>query len=196
MTRSPEHDAVPESVEGWPNHLVEAGTVDIAIGSTHGFEVLDVAQAVTLRNWCSTLIPASRTRPGGGDISAAEYIDATCTAALTLRPMLLSGIEKLDEIAKETSGQVFSECSAAARAGVLSQFERTHPEIFTMVRDFTYEAYYGHPVVLAALEVETGWRGTAPSTGSSMPPFDESSLARVRSLPTLYRRVPGPKLPE
>jgi hypothetical protein len=59
-----------------------------------------------------------------------------------------------------------------------------------MISDFTYEAYYGHPAVLAALEIETGWRGTAPMTGSEMAPFDESALARVRKLPPRYRIVP------
>ena len=58
-----------------------------------------------------------------------------------------------------------------------------------MVSDFTYEAYYGHPDVLAAMETENGWRGMGPITGGEMPPFDASLLGRVRTMPPRYRMV-------
>jgi hypothetical protein len=58
-----------------------------------------------------------------------------------------------------------------------------------MISDFTYEAYYGHPKVLAAIEAENGWRGTGPMKGAAMPPFDASRLERVRKLSPRYRVV-------
>jgi hypothetical protein len=72
---------------------------------------------------------------------------------------------------------------------LLSELERAQPSVFAMVRDFTYEAYYAHPQVLAALERATGWRGTAPVTGTPMAAFDERLLERVRSLAACYRMV-------
>jgi hypothetical protein len=60
-----------------------------------------------------------------------------------------------------------------------------------MVSDFTYEAYYGHPTVLAALESATGWKGMGPMKGGPMSPFDPNLLARVRSLPARWRKVTG-----
>jgi hypothetical protein len=60
-----------------------------------------------------------------------------------------------------------------------------------MVSDFTYEAYYGHPTVLAALESATGWKGMGPMKGGPMSPFDPRLLARVRSLPGRWRKVTG-----
>ena len=53
----------------------------------------------------------------------------------------------------------------------------------------TYEAYYGHPRVLAALEKETGWSSTSPTRGSAMKPFDASRLERVRNLPARWRKA-------
>jgi hypothetical protein len=58
-----------------------------------------------------------------------------------------------------------------------------------MVRDLTYEAYYAHPRVLAALQRDLAWDGLAPTRGSEMEPFDESLLSRVKTLPPLYREV-------
>jgi hypothetical protein len=43
--------------------------------------------------------------------------------------------------------------------------------------------------VLAALKGELGWDGVAPTTGSEMSGFDESLLARVKTLPPGYRDV-------
>jgi hypothetical protein len=74
-------------------------------------------------------------------------------------------------------------------AGILRALELEDPVAFGMVRDFTYEAYYGNPQVLAVLERETGWRSANSTEGGSMDPFDESLLARVRTLPPTYKRV-------
>jgi hypothetical protein len=60
---------------------------------------------------------------------------------------------------------------------------------FDMVRDFAYEAYYAHPLVLLALKRELGWDGVAPTTGSEMSGFDEGLLVRVKTLPPRYREV-------
>jgi len=73
---------------------------------------------------------------------------------------------------------------------LLREFEATDgSDAFNMVRDFTYEAYYGHPLVLAALEKETGWNSSSSTQGSDMDAFDQSRLERVRKLPPRWRKV-------
>jgi hypothetical protein len=43
------------------------------------------------------------------------------------------------------------------------------------------------------MEAENGWRGTGPMMGSEMAPFDQSLLARVRTMPSRYRVVEAAK---
>ena len=131
-------------------------------------------------------------RPDAAEVGAAEYVDATVLQVPALRPALLGAVDALERLAATRAGRPFRECAGEERERLLKQFEAADAtDAFNMVRDFTYEAYYGHPRVLAALEAETGWKGTAPTTGSSMAPFDASRLERVRALPPRWRKVAG-----
>ena len=174
-----------------PDYRLEVGRAEVPVGEARGFAVLDPARGATLRAWCATLIPAGAGRPDAGEIGAAEYIDATVLKVPSLRPALLHALDALERAATGTAQRPFADCAMDERERLVREFHAADDsDAFSMVSDFTYEAYYGHPAVLAALEIETGWRGTAPMTGSEMAPFDESALARVRKLPARYRILP------
>lgn len=173
-----------------PDYRVEVGRAEVPVGALRSFVVLDAARAATLTAWTATLIPAGGGRPDAGSVGAAKYIDATVHLVPAIRPALLHGIDEVERLAQSKTGRAFTECSAGEREDVLRQFQAADDnDAFNMVNDFTYEAYYGHPTVLAALQAENGWRGTAPMTPSVIPPFDASLLDRVRTLPPLYRAV-------
>lgn len=177
-----------------PDYRLEVGHAEVPVGAPRTFAVLDAERAATLRAWTSTLIPAAGRRPDAGSVGAAEYIDATVHRVPSIRPALLHGIDEVERIARESTGRAFTDCADQEREKVLRQFQAADDsDAFNMVSDFTYEAYYGHPEVLAAMEVETGWRGTAPMTGSVMTPFDPTRLARVLGLPPRYLVVPAEK---
>lgn len=140
--------------------------------------------------WVATLIPARSARPAAAGVGAAEYVDATVFLVPGLRPALLQAIDQLERSAQTEMHKPFSQCGAQERERLLRQFEAIDAsDAFNMVRDFTYEAYYGHPLVLAALEKETGWSSSSPTEGSEMEPFDGTHLARVRNLPPRWRKV-------
>lgn len=175
---------------GRPDYRVEVGRAEVPVGAPRTFAVLDPGRAATLTAWTATLIPAGGRRPDAGSIGAAEYIDATVHLVPAIRPALLHGIDEVERIATSKTGHPFTECSAEQREDVLRQFQSADDsDAFNMVNDFTYEAYYGHPTVLAALQAENGWRGTAPMTPSAITPFDAAQLDRVRRLPPRYRTV-------
>ena len=175
-----------------PDYRLEVGRAEVPVGVPRGFAVLDPARAATLRAWTSTLIPLAGLRPDAGSVGAAEYIDATVQLVPSLRPALLHGIDEVEALALDTTRHSFTEASADERESVLRQFQAVDDtDVFNMVNDFTYEAYYGNPTVLAAIEAETGWRGTAPMTGSQMSEFDTSQLGRVLSMPPRYKDVPA-----
>jgi hypothetical protein len=180
------HDVVTVS-GGPPDYRLEVGPAYIPVGEAREFMVLDPDRAATLRAWSDALIPRRGDRPAAGEIGAAEYIDATVFKAPRLRALLLTGIDTIERLAMERQGRSFTECRATDQIALLHEFELADWDgTFKMVQAFTYEAYYAHPDVLAILEKETGWGGSAPTTGSPMQPFDEELLARVKTLPALY----------
>ncbi|HYT11665.1 MAG TPA: gluconate 2-dehydrogenase subunit 3 family protein [Candidatus Nitrosopolaris sp.] len=179
---------------GRPDYRVEVGRAAVPVGVARTFVILDGARAAILKAWTSTLIPATGRRPDAAGVGAAEYIDATVHMVPSLRPALIHGIDELDRLAHALSGTGFTANSAAEQEQLLRKFQATDDtDAFSMVNDFTYEAYYGHPDVLAAMEAENGWRGMGPMTGGEMAPFDPSLLDRVRKLPPRYRVVEAEK---
>jgi Gluconate 2-dehydrogenase subunit 3 len=173
-----------------PDYRVEVGRAEVPVGEPRGFAILDPARAATLRAWTSTVIPAGEGRPDAGAVGAAEYIDATVALVPSIRPVLLLALERIEAIAQRKAHRPFAECADDERERLLKEFQvEDDTDAFQMVSDFTYEAYYGHPEVLAALESATGWHASVPMTGSPMAQFDESRLARVKSLAPRFRQV-------
>ena len=177
-----------------PDYRLEVGRAEVPVGEPRGFAVLDPARAATLRAWTATLIPAAHGRPDAGALGAAEYIDATVLKVPSLRPGLLHALDHLERTAVAKAKQSFEKCSGEAREQLLRQFQvEDDADVFSMVSDFTYEAYYGHPDVLAGLESATGWRGLGPMKGGPMAPFESKLLDRVKTLPPRWRQVPDGK---
>jgi hypothetical protein len=177
-----------------PDYRLEVGRAEVPVGEARTFAVLDQARAATLTAWTATLIPAGGGRPDAGSVGAAEYIDATVLMIPSLRPALLHALDNIERIARTKAHRSFAECASDERERLLREFQvEDETDAFSMVSDFTYEAYYGHPTVLAAVETATGWKGMNPMTGGPMAPFDANKLARVRSLPPRWRNVPAEK---
>lgn len=173
-----------------PDYRLVVGRAEIPVGAPRGYAVLDPARAATLEAWVATLIPAAGSRPDAARVGAAQYIDATLSEVAALRPALLQAVDRVELLSATKAGRPFEECAPDERERLLREFEAADDtDTFNMVRDFTYEAYYGHPDVLAALERDTGFRGLAQATGTSLRPFDETRLARVKTLPPRWRQT-------
>jgi hypothetical protein len=168
----------------------EIGRAHVPIGVEREFAVLDPDRAEALRAWVSALIPARGDRPAASEIGAAEYIDATVFLTPRLRGVLLDGIDTVDQLSQKLAERRFVEATPPEQTEVLRAFEASDSlDAFPMVRDLTYEAYYAHPRVLDVLERETGWRYEVAISGGELEPFDESLLARIRTLPPRWRKA-------
>jgi hypothetical protein len=168
----------------------EIGRAHVPIGVEREFAVLDPDRAEALRAWVSALIPARGDRPAASEIGAAEYIDATVFLTPRLRGVLMDGIDTVDQLSQKLAERRFVEATPLEQTEVLRAFEESDSlDAFPMVRDLTYEAYYAHPRVLDVLERETGWRYEVAISGGELEPFDESLLARIRTLPPRWRKA-------
>jgi hypothetical protein len=104
--------------------------------------------------------------------------------------VLLDGIDTVDQLSQKLAERRFVEATPLEQTEVLRAFEESDSlDAFPMVRDLTYEAYYAHPRVLDVLERETGWRYEVAISGGELEPFDESLLARIRTLPPRWRKA-------
>ena len=168
----------------------EVGRTYVPVGVERGFVVLDPDRAAALRAWTRALIPRQGDRPAADEIGAAEYIDATAFASPRIRPYLLAAIDEVDRLALARQGKRLRECDSDAQLPVLRDFAASDTlGVFNMVRDFTYEAYYGNPRVLAALRSATGWDYESSVGGSEMEDFDEALLERMKGGRPHYREV-------
>lgn len=174
-----------------PDYRLEVGRAEVPVGEPRGFGVLDPSRAATLKAWTATLIPSGRGRPDADSVGAAEYIDATVLEVPSLRPALIHALDRIDLIARSKAHSAFAECRADERERLLRDFQvEDDTDAFSMISDFTYEAYYGNREVLEAIEAGTGWKGLGPMKGAPMAPFDANQLVRVKSLPPRWRKVP------
>jgi len=183
---------VPQEAGGGRHrdYRLEVGHAEVPVGVPRTFKVLDPQRAAWLRGWVECLVPPRHGRPSAAEIGAAEYIDATVDTAGGLRETLLRAIDRLQALAVVSVGEEFASADLDERTRAVRALElEDRSGGFDMVRDLTYEAYYAHPVVLAALHRELGWDGVAPTRGGEMEAFDESLLQRVKKLPPRYTEV-------
>src|ERR1700716_2144486 len=126
-----------------PDYRLEVGRAEVPVGEQRDFAVLDPARAATLKAWVATLIPADGGRPDAGAVGAAEYIDATVAKVPSLRPALLTALDRVERVAQAKAHKAFAECGADERERLLREFQRDgDADSFQMINDFTYEAYY------------------------------------------------------
>jgi hypothetical protein len=152
--------------------------------------IVDPQRLLTLSAWIDSLVPGDANWPRATQTDAIGYMDAVAHASPPLRPILLHGIDRLDALASEGLGRgtSFLACSDNARYEILSAFEQLNPDgAFDLVLELTLEAYYRDEAVLEALEERTGFSMRRATEGWEMEPFDESTLDRVRAMPTRYR---------
>jgi hypothetical protein len=168
----------------------ELGRVFVPVDVARNFVVLDADRTATLRAWTATLIPPRGERPAADEIGAAEYIDATAFLAPRIRAALLSAIDALEREARLRFQTTFAECNGEAQVHLLHELETSRQgDVFAMIRELTYEAYYAHPRVLAVLEDETGWKYENAFSGGVMELFDEGLLERMKDVAPHYRSV-------
>jgi gluconate 2-dehydrogenase subunit 3-like protein len=155
------------------------------------FRMLEPERQATLSAWADALIPGGEGWPAAAEVGAAAYVDNCAALSPVLRGALRAALTAVESGA-ERRAATFAELDPATRREVLTSLEAERPELFTLVLELTFEGYYRHPRVQRAVEERTGFRPDVPVVGMPLDPFDEATLARVRSLPPRVRRAGEP----
>ena len=109
-------------------------------------ETLTAAEADILEAFCARLIPTDANGPGAKEARAAHYIDRALGGALTsAREAYRSGLMALDDHARSSKGAPFGMLNAQDQDAVLTDFEKTDPGFFGLVRQHTLQGTFCDP---------------------------------------------------
>jgi hypothetical protein len=155
--------------------------------------VLSRAQLTLLGAIQDRLVPPTADVPGAGALGGAERVDDYLVERPTLRPALLGILQAVEaeaalRMGSESAGDqpAFLDLSPEQRDGVLRVVEVSAPTEFRALVRQTYNAYYTHPVVQAAV----GNTSPAPQpAGYLVERFDETRLDRVKAAGRRWRDV-------
>ena len=126
------------------------------------------------------LVPAFGGLPAAGTLGAALTVDGYLAERSQLRRPVLTALRAIEVAAGEQS---LADRNAAERVAVLRQAEADAPQAFAELVRQTYNAYYTRPDVQATLGIDQ----PPQPAGFELPAFDESRLARVRTMGKLWR---------
>lgn len=144
--------------------------------------LLSSSEKETLKFAMDGIIPSNNKMPSASQIGGVDYILKTLEELPDLQPLF----SLLFETIEAKSQGSFANLSASEQTEILKQFEQSDPDLFKVLKDFTYEAYYTNEAVYELIGYEPYPTGTK---GPTMEPFDENLLNRVKDLPPMYTKI-------
>ena len=171
--------------------LIASGALTIPLACVEtkknkGKSALDSSQQETLRFAMDEIIPANEKMPSASDIGSVAYVLSIIRELPDLSPLFQSLIDKIEIHSLQNSNSSFSDLNKEERINILTNFEQTEPELFKVLKDFTYESYYTSEKVYELIKYEPHPTGTL---GPKMEPFDEKLLNRVKKTPPMYTKI-------
>jgi len=148
--------------------------------------VLDNTQQDTLKLAIDEIIPANAKMPSASQVGGVRYIMEILDEMPDLIPLFEALIGEVNAVSISKFDIVFSKLKSDDRVTVLKSIEQNKPELFKVLKDFTYEAYYLNEKIWPLIGYEPHPTGTL---GPKMDPFDESLLNRVKNLPPMYTKI-------
>ncbi|HMC02157.1 MAG TPA: gluconate 2-dehydrogenase subunit 3 family protein [Flavobacteriaceae bacterium] len=121
-------------------------TLPLACAKTNKTEndsVLDNSQQETLKFAMDEVIPANDKMPSASQVGGVTYI----LEIIEELPDLLTLFEGLIAQLDEMSDYNFSKIDKSERIAILKTLEENKPELFKVLKDFTYESYYTNETV-------------------------------------------------
>lgn len=171
--------------------LIASGvlTIPLACNETNKSEVgspLDLEAQKILVQAMDIVIPANEKMPSSSQVGSLSYVLNILKELPELTPLFGSLTDKIELQSRKEWRSNFEDLSYDQGYEVLSFIEETEPELFKVLKDFTYESYYTSKEVFELIHYNPYPTG---SSGPKMEPFDEKLLDRVRTTPPKYTRI-------
>lgn len=153
---------------------------------TEGKSALNSMQQTTLRFAMDEIIPANDKMPSASAVGSVNYVLNIIKDLPDLHPLFQSLTDKIEIHSLKNLDTGFTDLNKEERINILTNFEQTEPELFKVLKDFTYESYYTNEKVYDLIKYEPHPTGTL---GPKMEPFDEKLLTRVKNTPPMYTKI-------
>ena len=171
--------------------LIASGALTIPLACVEterkkGQSQLNSSQQEILKLAMDEIIPANEKMPSASAIGSVAYVLNIIKELPDLLPLFQSLTDKIEIKSLEHLNSSFSDLNREERIAILSNFEATEPELFKVLKDFTYESYYTSEKIYDVITYEPHPTG---SKGPTMEPFDEKLLERVKNTPPSYTKI-------
>ena len=171
--------------------LLASGVLTIPLAcvetqKTEGDSYLDNSQKETLKFAMDEIIPANKKMPSASEIGSVDYVLKILEKIPEISPLFLSLTDKIEIQSLQQSNTSFTKLEKEERITILTNMEQTDPELFKVLKDFTYESYYTSEKVYELIKYEPHPTGTV---GPKMKPFDEKLLDRVKNISPMYTKI-------
>jgi len=154
--------------------------------SGHGLATLNESQQKTLKSAMDEIIPANDKMPSASQVGGVNYILKMIGELPEITPLFVKLTDEIESQVSTRSKTDFSNLSSKERIAVLTSIEKNHPELFQVLKDFTYEAYYTSKEIYKLIQYEPHPTG---SSGPEMQAFDEQLLNSVKNMPSRYIQI-------
>ena len=132
------------------------------------------------------VIPSNNKMPSASQVGSLSYILKILKELPELTPLFVSLTDKIDSRSEKEWNSNFEDLNYEQGYKVLTVIEETEPELFKVLKDFTYESYYTNTEVYGLIDYDPYPTG---SSGPEMEPFDEKLLDRVKTTPPFYTKI-------
>jgi gluconate 2-dehydrogenase gamma chain len=125
------------------------GGAAVAVGcnapNKGGWDFLDDAQARTLTAICDQIVPAD-DYPSASQAGVLVYIDRQLARHYRRhRDTYREGLEQANAISRKRFGNDLAALASTQQAELVADLSRQNPGFFNLVRNHTFEGYYGAP---------------------------------------------------
>ena len=161
--------------------------------------VLTETQRKTLTLAADEIIPAAPGALSASQAGALQYIETLLGKLPELEKQVIASLSRIDTLAMKDSKRSFGELTSSRRIATLQAFEKEAAaagageslysagnNLFAVLRDLIYEAYYTSPKVWPQIGYEFHQTNRK---GPVMEPFNEAILARMKTREKNYREV-------
>lgn len=171
--------------------LLASGTLSLPLSclddkSSKPNNLLPDSDLKTLKFAMDRIIPSNGKMPSASEVGGAEYILKLLDELPDIKSLFIHLLKAIENESLEEYSQSFSDLKPSQQTEILKQLELSDPDLFKVLKDFTYESYYINEKVWKLIGYDPHPTGTI---GPTMEPFDENLLSRVKNLPPMYIKI-------
>lgn len=144
------------------------------------------SEADTLKHAMDEIIPANERMLSASQAGVLAYVLNILEELPELVPLFQEALALIETKSMEVYSYGFAELDSEQRIAILQAMESSDPELFGVLKNFTYEGYYTSEAVFPLIGYEPHPTGTS---GPDMEPFDEGLLDRVKNTPPMYIKI-------